>query len=203
MGQDLLVHCLEPFDSTAISVISGDSLPDPEAFDGYMIMGSEFSVNDNSPWIESLLVFIKDVVQKQIPLVGICFGHQAIAKALGGTVKSGDWVVGATRYDRADTSQPLTTIAYHEDQVVVAPPEATLLMNSADCPIASLRYQYTPCWTIQSHPEFTPCFALELFEHTRGRPLTDDICDAAIASVNDFTPDLGSIHQEIRQTFQS
>ena len=111
-------------------------------------------------------------------------------------------IIGATRYAREDANELLITIAYHEDQVVIAPPATTLLMNSADCPITSLRYQTAPCWTIQSHPEFTPPFARELFEHTRCRPLTDDICDAAIASIDDFSPDLDSIHQEIRRTFQ-
>ena len=115
MGKNLMLQCLEPFDSTAVSPVSGDSLPDPEAFDGYMIMGSEFSVNDNSLWIESLLRFIQDVVHRSVPLVGICFGHQAIAKALGGTVESGNRIVGATRYAREDASEPLITIAYHED----------------------------------------------------------------------------------------
>ena len=202
MGNDLMLQCLDHFDSTTVSPFSGDSLPDPEAFDGYMIMGSEFSVNDDSPWIESLLRFIQEVVHRSVPLVGICFGHQAIAKALGGTVESGNWVVGATPYAREDASEPLISIAYHEDQVVIAPPETALLMNSADCPIASLRYQSAPCWTIQSHPEFTPAFARDLFELTRGSPLTDDVCDAAIASVDDFSPDLDSIHREIRRTFQ-
>lgn len=201
MGKDLLRQCLENFETTTVSPVSGDSFPDPEAFDGYLIMGSEFSVNDNTPWIESLLTFIQDVVQKSIPLVGICFGHQAIAKALGGTVERRNWVVGATPYAPQDDSEPLITIAYHEDQVVITPPKTTLLMNSTDCPIASLRYQSFPCWTIQSHPEFTPAFARDLFELTRGEPLTDDMCDAAIASVDDLSPDLDAIHQEIRRTF--
>ena len=202
MGKDLLRQCLENFETTTVSPVSGDSFPDPEAFDGYMIMGSEFSVNDDSPWIESLMRFIQDVVHRSVPLVGICFGHQAIAKALGGTVENGNWVVGATRYAWEDGSEPLATIAYHEDQVVIAPPATTLLMNSADCPIASLRYQSAPCWTIQSHPEFTPAFARDLFELTRGEPLTDDMCDAAIASVDDLSPDLNAIHQQIRQTLE-
>ncbi len=203
MGQDLMEQCLQPFNWSAASPVRGDPLPQPEAFDGYMIMGSEFSVNDDSPWTRALLAFIQQVMSKRIPLVGICFGHQAIAKALGGTVESRNWNVGATRYSCEDTSGAMTTIAYHEDQVVVAPPGTALLMTSAHCRIASLRYQSARCWTIQSHPEFTPSFARDLFEHTRNEPLADDICDAAIASVENLAPDLDPIYRHIKQTFES
>ncbi|NBT31548.1 MAG: type 1 glutamine amidotransferase, partial [Rhodobacteraceae bacterium] len=72
---------------TEVDVVAGD-LPDgPDAFDGYIVTGSPASVNDPHPWVACLLEFIRRTASDQIPIYGTCFGHQAIAKALGGTVE--------------------------------------------------------------------------------------------------------------------
>ena len=67
-------------------------------FDGFIITGSAFGVYDKCPWITKLLKIIKKIADTEIPLVGICFGHQAIAEALGGKVKKSDkgWGIGVS-----------------------------------------------------------------------------------------------------------
>ena len=80
-----------------VSVKDGVFPSGPEAFDGYVITGSPASVNDDSlPWLGELLDFIRAVDAARQPLVGLCFGHQAVARALGGQVarNAAGWGLG-------------------------------------------------------------------------------------------------------------
>ena len=103
--------------------------------------------------------FIRDSRAKMVPMVGICFGHQIIAQALGGRVEKfdGGWAVGRKEYDTSDGTMALN--AWHQDQVL-EPPEGAITTASSDfCAHAALVYP-DGIWTVQPHPEFNS----ELFE---------------------------------------
>jgi len=152
----------------------------PEAADGWLITGSRHGVYDDLPFIAPLEALIRDIVASGRPLVGVCFGHQVVAQALGGTVRKhpGGWAVGPQDYDFDGTTLRLN--AWHQDQVVVPPPGAATVASNAFCPHAALRYG-DAALTIQAHPEFDDGFLSGLIER-RGRGMVDDsVLDAAAA----------------------
>ena len=89
--------------------------------DGWLISGSRHGAYEDLPFIAPLETFIREVFSAKIPLIGICFGHQIIAQALGGTVEkfAGGWSVGATEY-QLDGEQVMLN-AWHHDQVTSLP----------------------------------------------------------------------------------
>ena len=168
-------------------VEAGTFPTEPEACDAYLITGSPAGVYEPLPWIADLLSFIR--AAKHRKMVGICFGHQAMAEALGGRVEKSHkgWSVGLQRYDveRAmpwmDEAVSVAVPASHQDQVVVQPPATELIATSAFAPCAALAWTDRPAISFQFHPEFEPAFAKALIAHRRDR-LPDP--DAAIASLD-------------------
>ncbi|MFK7957306.1 MAG: type 1 glutamine amidotransferase, partial [Lysobacterales bacterium] len=123
------------------SIVNGEALPEPTAYDGFVVMGSAHGVKDGLPWFDALCEWIGNVVDQRVPLVGICFGHQAIAQALGGDVgrSSSGWCVGLQRYSvagQSDGQSALIAHAFHQDQVVESPPGADTVMSTPLCPHA-------------------------------------------------------------------
>ena len=139
----------------------------PEAFDGYVITGSPASVNDDAlPWVGPLLDFIRAVDAARQPLIGLCFGHQAVARALGGLVarNAAGWGLGtaATHWQAErpwmQPAQITTTLmAAHNEQVTRMPEGAECLGGSDFCPIGSMQIGQH-IWTTQFHPEMPLVF---------------------------------------------
>ncbi|WEZ86044.1 type 1 glutamine amidotransferase (plasmid) [Rhizobium sp. 32-5/1] len=144
--------------------------------------GSRFSVNDADPWIGRLIALIRQIRASGRPMVGICFGHQAIAKALGGAVgeNPGGWVAGAAEYRTNEGAYDRTLLAWHKEQILTLPGEAEILSGSSACPYAILRYG-DAALTYQAHPEFTADFVRGLVA-TRGQHLPDAIKSAACSA---------------------
>jgi GMP synthase-like glutamine amidotransferase len=141
------------FDFTTYAVVDG-ALPDsPQDQEGWLITGSKHGAYDDLPWIAPLEAFIREIRAANLPLVGICFGHQIIAQALGGRVIKypGGWQVGRTEYDIDGETFHLN--AWHQDQVTELPEGAEVIASTPHCAYAGLRIGER-ILTIQPHPEF-------------------------------------------------
>jgi len=161
-------------------VVDGQMPADVTACDGWLITGSRHGVYEDHPWIAPLEEFIRTAFAARVPVVGICFGHQIVAQAMGGTVErhAGGWAVGATDYDFGDRT--LTLNAWHRDQVTQAPAGARVIASNAFCANAALMYD-DRALTVQAHPEFQPAFVDGLIQ-TRGRGVVpDDVLASASA----------------------
>lgn len=141
------------FEYVTFDVVDGVFPDGPLAADGWLITGSKHGAYEDHAWIPPLEQLIRDICAARRPLVGICFGHQIIAQALGGRVEkfSGGWVVGRTGYEI--DGQTVTLNAWHQDQVVGLPPGATVIGRSAGCACAALAYG-DRALSFQAHPEF-------------------------------------------------
>lgn len=120
--------------------------------DGWLITGSKHGAYEEHPFIKPLEEFIRAAYSEKVPMVGICFGHQIIAQALGGRVEKypEGWAVGATEYDFE--GKPIRMNAWHQDQVVAVPNGARVVGTNAFCQNAALLYGDT-IYTVQAHPE--------------------------------------------------
>lgn len=181
-------------------------LPDgPQSHEAYLITGSPAGVYDPLPWIDPLLGFIRSAGQSK--MVGVCFGHQAMAQALGGKVEKSakGWGVGLHRYAVAepapwmDGSGGIAIPASHQDQVVVQPPGTRIVAASDFTPFAALAWSGRPAMSVQFHPEFEPDYAKALIDHRRA-----DLPDpaAAIASL-DAPNDSRRVGEWIRRFLRS
>ena len=139
----------------------GNELPDDiNEQDAYLITGSPLSVRDKHSFSNDLYKFIIDCDNQRKPLIGCCFGHQAIAVALGGDVAKSSikWNVGVEKTKYTNFKSWMTPefdqnlYFFHEDQVTKLPNNCTLLGSTDNCPISSFS-KGNHIFTTQSHPE--------------------------------------------------
>ncbi len=178
--------------------------PDPAAFDAAVITGSSAGVYEDAPWIGDLLAWIRGA-KGRTALIGVCFGHQAMAQALGGRVEKSDrgWGVGLHRYDVVSAEPwmqpPAASIAIpasHQDQVVEKPAEARVFLSSDFTPYAGLAWGEDAI-SLQGHPEFSRAYAADLTAGRRER-IGAGLVDRALESLT--VPDDGAlIGQWLRQ----
>ena len=134
--------------------VEGMEFPETiHAADGWLLTGSRHGAYDDQPFIPPLQSFIRDAFAARVPMVGICFGHQIIAQALGGRVEkfASGWGVGRQVYQIGDDVVPVN--AWHQDQVIDLPPGAQALGGNAFCRYAALAYD-DRALSFQPHPEF-------------------------------------------------
>ena len=182
---------LGPHRSTRTFAVSEGALPpDVTACAAYVLTGSAAGVYDDLSWIAGLIDFLRRA-RGQAKLVGICFGHQAMAEAFGGAVVKSPkgWGVGLHRYEvmrgapwmGAPGTQGVTRVdvaASHQDQVVIRPPDARVTLTSAFTPFAGL--DYGDAISFQFHPEFSAAYATALIEARA--EVYGDLAGPAIAS---------------------
>ncbi|SFC71531.1 glutamine amidotransferase-related protein [Pseudoalteromonas denitrificans] len=144
-------------------VKSGQYPVDINECDAYMSTGSKYSVYENKAWIMHLLSFIKTLYIVKKPFVGICFGHQLIAHALGGLVKKSDkgWGVGVIssnvekqKHWMKPSLNSINLVVSHQDQVVQLPNRTQVLLSSEFCPYGMIQVD-NHFLGIQGHPEFS------------------------------------------------
>ncbi len=161
------------------SVVDMDFPESVHDCDGWLLTGSRHGAYEDHPFIKPLEDFIRRAYTERVPLVGICFGHQIIAQALGGKVEKfqGGWSVGPTEY--AWNGDTVLLNAWHQDQVTERPPEASVIATAAMCENAALVYG-DRAFTVQAHPEFDATFLADLID-ARGRAVVPGpLLDAAI-----------------------
>ncbi len=168
-----------------------------EDADGWVITGSRHGAYEDHAWIPPLEDLIREIQRSGNPLIGVCFGHQIIAQALGGKVEKfkGGWAVGRTDYDF--DGQTVALNAWHQDQVVELPDGARVTGSNDFCQNAMVAYGDT-IWTVQAHPEYGDAFIQGLIE-TRGKGVVPDtLMQAATERMNagNDNPKIGQLMAE-------
>lgn len=163
------------------NVVDGAFPEGPDTCDGWLITGSRHGAYEDHDWIPPLEDLIRAIAASSRPMVGICFGHQIIAQALGGKVEKfrGGWSVGRQIYDFGDTELALN--AWHQDQVVELPEGAQVIAQSDFCKNAAMVIG-SSFFTVQPHPEFRADVIEGLIEH-RSAAVPPALVDEARANV--------------------
>lgn len=171
-------------------VQSGRLPENPADYQGAIVTGSAAGVYDDLPWIAPLMEWLRDA-RGRTRLVGICFGHQAMAQAFGGRVEKAacGWGVGLHRYQiTADElwmhprAQSIAIPVSHQDQVTALPPDTRVLAASDFTPYAALAWG-DDAVSFQCHPEFQPDYAAALIELRRGSMIAPGLADSAVSSL--------------------
>lgn len=174
-----------------VAASDGEPLPDPAQLDAIVITGSPAGVYDDFPWLDPLRQFIRQAYGTRTPMLGVCFGHQIMADALGGDVRKSDkgWGIGRHTYDvlarpafMPAAPAQLAIACSHQDQVIVPPLEADVILGSAFTPNAGLAYRNGAALSFQPHPEFADDYTLALAELRRGKA-PDAVVETALSSI--------------------
>jgi len=159
--------------------------------DGWLITGSRFSAYDTQAWIPALRTLIQQIVASKKPLIGICFGHQIIAEALGGKVEKSEkgWGLGLDTYQidtelLADSDTQLTLNIFHQDQITRLPPGAKVYARSDFCEYAGM-FIGKQVMTMQAHPEFEIEYNRQLLQIRKSMVIPENLADQAIAVLSD------------------
>jgi GMP synthase (glutamine-hydrolysing) len=150
-----------------VDVTKGEKLPAPDVVRGVVISGSHAMVTEHQAWSERTAQWLSDAVQTGVPMLGICYGHQLLAYALGGEVgdnpngrefgtvdihlRAGIAAFGDPLF--AGLSTPIQGHVSHTQSVLKLPEGAHVLATSAMEPHAAIAFA-PRVWGVQFHPEF-------------------------------------------------
>lgn len=193
---DMFIALLGDVDPTLEFVVydveEGEYPADIDEVDAYLITGSKSSVYDNKPWIAPLLEFVRELDRRRKKLVGICFGHQAVAEALGGKTQKSHkgWGMGlhTHRFDVAPAWHDQQELGFnilvsHQDQVVATGAGTKVLAGSDFCENAVCQIG-NHILTFQGHPEFVPAYSQEIMDFRR-EMIGEEVYTAAVASLRE------------------
>lgn len=146
---------------STVDLRTGAPLPEPSAIAGAIVTGSASSVTDREPWTLRGEEFLRQLMAAQVPVLGICYGHQMLGQALGGLVEKNPHgrEIGTVQVEQVESDPilgdtrryPINTT--HVDAVTRLPPGARLLAKTTRDPNSAVRFgEHT--WGVQFHPEF-------------------------------------------------
>jgi GMP synthase-like glutamine amidotransferase len=179
------------FGYETVAVSDGEPFPDPATLEGIVITGSAAGVYEDHSWLDPLRGFIRGAYQRRTPMLGVCFGHQIMADALGGEVRKSEKGWGLGRHSYGVSKRPdfmrnapgmLAVACSHQDQVIVPPTEAEVILSSDFTPNAGLVYRNGAALSFQPHPEFADDYTIALAELRRGKA-PDTVVETALASI--------------------
>lgn len=197
---------------SVVSPFEGEPLPVIGTFRAAVISGSWSMVTDREDWSERTALWAKEMILAGVPMLGVCYGHQLMAYALGGEVnyhpqgsEVGQIPVtlnAAAKYDSALGELPgkFDTFLSHEQSVLTLPAGATVLGASSHDPHQIIRYSPTAL-SVQFHPEFTAAVMNKIITSRSERvAMKGKDCEALLAQVTD-TPESRSILQRFVKTY--
>lgn len=175
MFAQLLSPLAPEFEFVTYDVEEGELPDNVDDADAYLITGSKSSVYEDKPWIHGLNAFVQQLHAQRKKLVGICFGHQMVAQALGGNTEKSNkgWGVGAhsatfdTRpswHDGGDMT--FSVLVSHQDQVTKMAPGSQRLAGSDFCENAVIQIG-EHILTFQGHPEFVKGYSDKIMDMRR------------------------------------
>lgn len=190
MFEKLLAPLLPAWSFHYYAVEQGQFPPHIHACDAYLVTGSRFSAYDQENWIKALKEFVRSLQQNYVPCVGICFGHQLIAEALGGKVikNAAGWGIGKAEFKicqhphwMTEKVEKFTIRVSHQDQVVKLPAEAELFASNHFCPIGGFTVG-SHIFCLQGHPEFNDAYLVRLVNKRRNT-IGGEKSDKALISI--------------------
>ena len=181
------------------AVLDGEFPDSPAECDLWVITGSRFGVYEGHDWIPPLEEFIRICHDRKRPMVGICFGHQIIAQALGGVVRKSakGWGLGVHDYTPVNwpaalgrAPERIALQSWHQDQVEELPDEAWRIATSEFCENAALWYPGFAL-TFQGHPEFPADYVRALIDLRRGTTISQETAEEGLRNLaREANPDL-------------
>lgn len=161
-------------------VVNGVFPANASVCEGWLVTGSKHGAYEPHDWIPPLEDLIREIYEADLPMVGVCFGHQIIAQALGGKVEkyTGGWGVGNFTYADANGENAITLNAYHQDQVVTPPSCVTDISGNDFCTNAILTYG-DKAYTMQPHPEFSTQYIRDLIAERAIGVIDDAVLEQA------------------------
>ncbi|KAF7910549.1 hypothetical protein BELL_0078g00160 [Botrytis elliptica] len=163
-------------------VVTAQEYPALSSIDAVLISGSRHTSFDSDAWIVKLVEFVKGVLaQERVRLVGVCFGHQIIGRALGTKVQRSErgWEVSVTPVELTGRGkeifglEKLNIFQMHKDIIYAYPPEVEQLAYTDKCATQGM-YISKRLITVQGHPEFTEEIVRELLEARHASGVFDD-----------------------------
>lgn len=160
------------FDFEVFAVCDGEFPASVKDCSAYLASGSRFSVYEEHDWILELKSLVKEIAAKELPYLGVCFGHQMLAEALDGKVKKADsgWCVGIHRFEMQEQASwmnpyqaSLNLLMMCQDQVQVLPPDSKVLASAPTCPVGMFQVGERMLG-VQAHPEFSRPYDRVLME---------------------------------------
>ena len=186
-----LIRAVRPeWELSVFEVKDGEFPKDPGAFDGLIVTGSPASVHDEAAWIDRLKVLLAEAYASGQSIFGACFGHQAIAEALGGEVgeNPSGWELGTIQAMRISTPpweahlpKILHMYAAHHEQVLKLPRDAVAIHERKDCRYAGYRIG-DRVYSTQYHPEMEHHFIQDLTEEMKEQ-VPENVIDRSRSSL--------------------
>lgn len=176
----------------AYDSVIGETPSSPSECDAWITTGSRHSVNDDAQWVRDLEDFVRTIESSRRPFVGICFGHQLLAKALGGEVASAEtgWSVGVkeirvrpgVEFIPSSVSS-LRMFNSNREQVVSTPDGADVIAWSEPCPVSMMTLGDFMLG-IQGHPEIDMDYGRALITSRRGKAVPQEVADEGLSSLD-------------------